>query len=408
MRILVVQPTGDRMGHYGVYTVKLCQALGKLGHSLTLCTNKIYPDRYISEPLTFTVHEVDGGRLSFDRYERRRSELELYYWWGHFKTNFRVAREALRLCRIQRFDAVYMSDVEFLTAALVARRYRKFAPPIVSEVSAANFTFDTYSGSWAKKLYKVCQREIFRRSLGREIRAISILGEWHRERLKRQLRLPDDFTIAVIPDGGGDAGTPLGRSEARDKLGIVHTGTILLLFGMLRRDKGIEGLFEAAGRLAKGDWRLLIAGFPMDYTVGEIHELATKYRLQNRVILRLEYVSDEDVPLYYYASDAVVFPYASFYTGGSGPLMKGACTFGRPVIASDVSELGRLVRESGLGLLCKPEDPESLAESIREFLAMPEERRAAMAQRALALGRTNSWGAMAERFTQLFEELQRP
>ena len=89
-------------------------------------------------------------------------------------------------------------------------------------------------------------------------------------------------------------------------------------------------------------------------------------------------------------------------------MMKGACTFGRPVIASDVSELGRLVRESGLGLLCKPEDPESLAESIREFLAMPEERRAAMAQRALALGRTNSWGAMAERFTQLFEELQRP
>src|SRR5947209_19752601 len=44
---------------------------------------------------------------------------------------------------------------------------------------------------------------------------------------------------------------------------------------------------------------------------------------------RSGYISDDEMPLYYYASDAVVFPYASFYTGGSGPLMKGACTYGR-------------------------------------------------------------------------------
>lgn len=405
MRILVVQPTADRMGHYGVYTVKLCQALGRLGHAVTLCTNRVYPERHINKPHAFAVHEVDGGRLGFDRYERQIAGFTAYYWWGHFKTSFRVACEAMKLCRSQGFDTVYMTDVEFLMAAVILRWYRAVVPSVVIEVSAANFTFATYPGSLPKKIYKVVQREVFRRTLGREIRAISILGEWHRERLQRQLRLPDDFVVAVIPDGGGDANNPVDRGAARGKLGIAQDGPVLLFFGMLRRDKGIESLIDAASRVPGTDWRLLIAGFPMDYTVDEINTLVAKHGVQDKVILRLNYISDEEVPLYYYASDGVVFPYASSYTAGSGPLMKGACTYGRPVIASDVSELGRLVRESDLGLLSKPDDPESLAACIRDFLVIPEDRKRRMAERALALGRANSWDAMAARFSQLFRAL---
>jgi hypothetical protein len=35
LRILYVQPACDRKGHYGLSTIKLCQALAKLGHSVT-------------------------------------------------------------------------------------------------------------------------------------------------------------------------------------------------------------------------------------------------------------------------------------------------------------------------------------------------------------------------------------
>ena len=311
----------------------------------------------------------------------------------------------MKLCRSQGFDVVYMTDVEFLMAALLVRRYRAAVPPVVIEVSAANFTFATYPGALPKKVYKVMQREIFRRTLGREIQAISILGEWHRERLRRQLRLSRDFMIAVIPDGAGDADNPIDRRDAREKLGIAYGGPILLFFGMLRRDKGIEGLIDAVSRVPADDWQMLISGFPVDYTIDEINVLVMKHGLQDKVILQLDYISDDEMPLYYYASDGVIFPYASFYTGGSGPLMKGACTYGKPVIAADVSELGRLVRESGIGLLCTPDDPESLAAAIRAFLALPEDGKARMAEKALALGRANSWGAMAERFTHLFEKL---
>ena len=72
---------------------------------------------------------------------------------------------------------------------------------------------------------------------------------------------------------------------------------------------------------------MLISGFPVDYTIDEINVLVMKHGLQDKVILQLDYISDDEMPLYYYASDGVIFPYASFYTGGSGPLMKGACTY---------------------------------------------------------------------------------
>jgi glycosyltransferase involved in cell wall biosynthesis len=405
MRVLVVQPTGDRMGHYGIYTVKLCHALGRLGHQVTLCTNRIHPERYVDGPVAFTVHEVGGGRLGFDRYERRLSSAPLYYWWGHFRHSLQVASAAMGLCRARPFDVVYLTDVEFLMASLVVQRHRATVPPVVIEVSAANFTFDTYPGPRPRKIYKVFQREVFRRALGREIRAISILGEWHRDRLRRQLRVADDFPIVVIPDGGGDAGAPIDRNAAREKLGIKPRGPVLLFFGMLRRDKGIETLIDALTRVPAGDWHLLIAGFPLDYRADDLESLLVRRGVRDKVILRLEYISEDDVPLYYAASDGVVFPYSGLYTGGSGPLMKGACTYGKAVIATRVAELGRLVEEQRLGLVAPPDDPAALAEKLGEFLEVPDEGRRAMADRALALGRANSWEAMATRFGELFESL---
>src|SRR5207237_280609 len=104
------------MGHHGIFTVKLSQALAKMGHALTVC-------------------------------------------------------------RLRAFDVIYMTDVEFLTASLILKAHRAALPPIVMEVSAANFSFLDYPGSLWRKCYKVFQREVFRTTLGREIAACAVLGE---------------------------------------------------------------------------------------------------------------------------------------------------------------------------------------------------------------------------------------
>jgi len=412
------------MGHHGIFTVKLSQALGKLGHAVTVCTNRLSPELYLNEPPLFAIETVAAGRLAFGRFDEAVSRWPLYYYWGYYRNSYRIAAAALAMCRVQEFDVIYMTDVEFLVAALLLkarpatlprahpvrlpRAHPARLPPVVMEVSAANFSFSDYPGSIVKKGYKVLQREVFRTTLGREIAACAVLGEWHQERLRAQLRVPDAFPLEVIPEGGDATEPPPSRSEARRRLGIDFAGPLFLFFGIIRRDKGIETLLEAAARLDGDEFRIIIAGFPMEYSGPAVAELVRGAGLVDKIILRLGYVAAPDVPAYFGAADALVLPYARSYRGGSGPLTKGACAYGKPVIATDVSGMGRFVERHAIGLVCPPESPEALADRLRGFLRMPVARWREMGERAAAVGRANSWDAMAERFSKLFSSLVRP
>ncbi len=404
------------MGHYGIFTAKLSQALGKLGHAVTVCTNRFSPELYLSEPPLFAVETVAAGRLAFGRFDDAMSRRPLYYYWGYYRNSYRITAAALALCRDREFDVIYMTDVEFLVAALLLKvgparllpaRPRRL-PPVVMEVNAANFSFSDYPGSVLKKVYKVVQREVFRTTLGREIAACAVLGDWHQERLRAQLRIPPGFPVEVIPEGGDAVEAPPPRSAARRQLGIDFAGPVFLSFGLLRKDKGIETFLDAAARLGEVEFRIVIAGFPMEYSESEVADLVRRSSLAEKVILRLGYVAAGDVPVYFGAADALVLPYARSYRGGSGPLTKGACAYGRPVIATDVSGMGRFVDRHAIGLACPAESPQALAARMREFLSMPAARVREMGERARALGRANSWDAMAERFSNLFDRLVRP
>lgn len=408
MKVLVVQPTADKMGHYGIYTVKLCQALGKLGHQVTLCTNRVDPEGYVTGPLQFRVHEAYGGRLPFRAYDLARTRQIPYYYYGYFRLSYQIMAAAGELCRTQQFDVAYVTDAEFLMASLALKQYRRVLPPVVMEVSAANFTFSTYPGALPKKVYKVFQREVFKSTLGRELRGIAVLHSWHGERLRGQLALPPEFPIKVIPDGGNEPAAIIERVEARRRLGIDYDGPLLLFFGMLRRDKGLEDLFQAVRRARDTEFRLVVAGHPTEYTPEAVESLVAQAGISDRVILRLGYVPDGDVPAYFGASDALILPYNTSYTGSSGPLAKGACAYGRPAIVSDVAEMGQIARREGFGMVSRPGDPASLAQAITAFLALPPESRQEMGVRAATYGQSNSWDAMAERFTALFEQVVRP
>src|SRR5262249_46149269 len=143
---------------------------------------------------------------------------------------------------------------------------------------------------------------------------------------------------------------------------------------ILRKDKGIETLLDAAAALGDAEFRIVIAGFPMEYSESEVADLVRRSRLEEKVILRLGYVAAGDVPAYFGAADALVLSYARSYRGGSGPLTKGACAYGRPVIATDVSGMGRFVDRHAIGLACPSESPQALAARMREFLSMPAAR----------------------------------
>jgi len=379
--------------------------LGKTGHNICLFTNKIDLDRYIDGPPSFRVVQAGNGEFAFDKFDKCVNTRSWYYWYGYFRNTYGVVKRALEFCKNEKFDAIFLTDAEYMTTALIIKKSSAWVPPIFWHVQAANFTFDTYPGTYFKKLYKVLQREVFKRVIGVEVKGFIVLGKYHKQRLRSQLSIKKPFPIEVIPDGGEQPKNLLDRSSARKMLEINYNGPVFLFFGMLRKDKGIEYLIEAVSKLKQEEFILVIAGAPFGYKQSEIINMVQHFNVSKKIILRLEYIPDDQLPYYYCGCDAVVFPYSRMYTGGSGPLIKGACTYGKPVIVSNVSEMARIVRDNKFGLIAEPDSPASLSAKMSQFLSLSEQEKSIMATNAVAVAKKNSWDVIAKKFVDYIEQV---
>jgi len=408
MKLLLVQPTGDKYGHFGIYIARLAQELSLRGHEVTICTNRLDSKCFVDQP-NFEVIEVEQGKFAFEAIDREAKARPIQYWFGYFRNSWVITRAALQIASERHFDGIYLTDAEFFMASLALKLRSGHTPPLLMQVNASNFTFEEYPGSVLKKLYKVFQREVFRLAIGKEISAFSVLGDWHKPRLEQQLRLSPHFPIKLIPDGGGEYPVPIAQEIARLALGIEWTGDIFLFMGILRRDKGLEELALAIRQLwtRRQDFRIIISGFPFEYDREEIEELLY-FESDNTplVFTYYDYVPENQVPNFFYAANALLLPYNNNYKGSSGPLMKGACTFGLPVVVSDVSEMGRLAKKYQLGFVSKPADAVSLEYEMNNFLNASNEERTKIQKNAFDLGARNSWPEMARKYEAVFYSLK--
>lgn len=197
----------------------------------------------------------------------------------------------------------------------------------------------------------------------------------HTERMKQELIeefVGRDERVTVIPFGINDAvpNTQLTTEEARERLGIRHQEKTILFFGHIAPYKGLEFLVSAFQQIVsrRGDCRLVIAGRPKNCEPywnairREIHEVVEK----GQILLRDQFIPDEDTELYMKAADVLVLPYRYIYQ--SGVLFLGY-SFGLPVLAADVGSLRDDIVDGGTGFVFHPEDSEDLARTIERYFA---------------------------------------
>ena len=128
--------------------------------------------------------------------------------------------------------------------------------------------------------------------------------------------------------------------------------------------------------------------------------------MEERIIQRIEYIPDEEVEVYFKAADVIVLPYT--YICQSGVLFL-AYSFGLPVIASDVGSMKEDIIEGRTGFVCRPADPETIAETIRKYFESNlfmqlEERRSDIKEFA---NNRYSWERVAEITRKTYGKLLR-
>ena len=164
-------------------------------------------------------------------------------------------------------------------------------------------------------------------------------------------------------------GDKVAKEDARKHLGIEVQDKIILFFGFIRQYKGLDLLLKAMAEkeLQRQDIKLLIAGEfyedPKQYM-----DLIKEYKLEDKVILKTEFIPDSQVKYYLCAADCVVQPYRNATQSGVTPL---AYHFEKPMVVTNVGGLPSLVPHEKSGLVCEP-DPASIAQAITRFYQLGE------------------------------------
>lgn len=195
---------------------------------------------------------------------------------------------------------------------------------------------------------------------------------------KMKLELIKEFGIAeekitVVPHGINDVipEAKVTRLEAKQQLGFGLNEKILLFFGNIAPYKGLEDLIRALAALIEEDqFRLVIAGPVKDKGCEgywrELEKMIKDLRLSDYVHKEVRLIPDEDVGVFFKASDVSVLPYKRIYQSA---VLLLSYRQGLPVIAADVGSLREDIVEGQTGLIFRAGDPADLAAKIRTYFA---------------------------------------
>jgi beta-1,4-mannosyltransferase len=150
---------------------------------------------------------------------------------------------------------------------------------------------------------------------------------------------------AIIPHGHYKALIPrnIGRTRARDRLGLPANKFIFLHFGLVRDYKNVLLLIKEFLSLERPDGYLVIAGriSGNDALRAAIQHLASE---RDNIRLDLKFIPDETLHTYLAACDFVVLPYKRILNSGS---VLYALSAGRPVIVPKIGSIPEIAAQVG-------------------------------------------------------------
>jgi len=228
----------------------------------------------------------------------------------------------------------------------------------------------------------------------------------HTQKMKDELC--QDFDVAetavtVIrhPVNNAFPDTELTPAGAKRHLGLGNDEKAILFFGRIRPYKGIEYLLDAFRLLSDdrpANYRLIIAGEPKKGSEEYLHEIQESVKRdfnRGQVILRIQFIPDDEMELYLKGADVLVLPYKEIFQSG---VLFLAYSFGLPVVATDVGSFREEIVEGITGFLCKPGDPAELANAIETYFASELFENLTVHRKELKdyANAIHSWDAVAE------------
>jgi glycosyltransferase involved in cell wall biosynthesis len=224
--------------------------------------------------------------------------------------------------------------------------------------------------------------------------------------LLREVHRVDEAKIDIIPHG--IPGAPHAE-HSKDRLG-VEGRSVILTFGLLSPDKGIEHVIEALPAILahhpQALYVVLGATHPrVKEQRGETYRLslearALKLGVDSSLIFHDRFVSANELAEFLSAADVYVTPYLNAEQIASGTLAY-AVGSGKAVVSTPYHYARELLAE-GRGILVPSRDPQAIARAVVDLLT-DDGKRATIQTRAAEYGRAMAWPAVAGRYVETYD-----
>lgn len=237
-----------------------------------------------------------------------------------------------------------------------------FVTPFLSRIPAIVTVYDL-SFAHYPEMFPALQRAYLQSQTGRSVRnaqRVITISEASRQDVYRFFDIPLDRIDVVLPGVDPDY-RPLPESEIADFRNQNNLERPFLLHvGTLQPRKNLPVLLKAMAQIKNDEFDLILAG-AKGWLYDEIFALVENLGLDGRVRFT-GYVKDQDLPFWYNAARALVFP--SVYEGFGMPVVE-AMACGTPVVAANASS----IPEAGgkAALYFDPHDVGALAQQLTEI-----------------------------------------
>jgi glycosyltransferase involved in cell wall biosynthesis len=159
-------------------------------------------------------------------------------------------------------------------------------------------------------------------------------------------------------------GAAISRDSALAKLGLSPDFRYLLFFGFIRDYKGLDLLLDAFADkdLETMPLKLIVAGEFYSDPKPYLEQIA-RLGIEENLVLRTDFIADQDVANYFCASDIVVQPYKSATQSGVTQI---AYHFEKPMLVTNIGGLPEIVPHGKVGYVVEPRAID-IASALKDF-----------------------------------------
>lgn len=352
----VIEPYLFWKGHYRQYFENL---LGKKDTKYIYCNEKnmSYGSSIF---IKYSNYKYESSFLSFIMSRILNSFKALNYLNKNIKSN-----DTVYFLEFEPFSALYFS---------IVNKNKKIK--IIQTIHSVDRM--KYSNR-VKDLISRIQRFLFKKSihaLNKFNTTFVVHYEYHYDALNNIIG--DDAKIKIIDYPSPDVQIENAQSLANQKS--------LLIFGLVREDKGIYEFLEKAKAM---NFKITIAGKILDQRVK---------KFEKDFVFIDKFINKDELNQLYESHDFALIPYGNDYTGGAGPL-KDAFAYGKPVVVSNHKVFNRLVLSNNLGIVFNnTNDLQKKVDAIDNDLYQN------LSKNCIKYAKNNTWLAMRKHYFEISSE----